>query len=244
MKFAASALATLALAALTAAPPAAQACGPDQLGTSRTIMLPRDGALYGTKQHDALPLQKGEVVLTFDDGPVAGTGAVLDALAAQCTRATFLMMGSHIAENPAMARRVAAAGHSTGLHSHVHPHLSQLSAAAQLADLAQAQAAYRAVFGLDAPAYRFPYLEETPVLRDALRQHRITVLSIDLGINDWLPEDSTEILAARLRDSLDQSGGGILLMHDANGPTVAAMPTLLRVLKEKGYRVVHLQWAD
>ena len=244
MKFAATALAATTLATLTVTSAIAQACGPDQLGTSRTITLPRDGALYGANQHAPLPLQKGEIVLTFDDGPVAGTGAVLDALGAQCTRATFLMMGNHIAENPAMARRVAAAGHSTGLHSHVHPHLSQMTAAAQLADLAQAQAAYRKVFGVEAPAYRFPYLEETQVLRDALRQQRIAVLSIDLGINDWLPEDTTEILAARLRTSLDQSGGGILLMHDANGPTVQAMPTLLRVLKEKGYRVVHLQWAD
>ena len=38
------------------------------------------------------------------------------------------------------------------------------------------------------------------------------------------------------------SGRGIILMHDANGPTVKALPSLLRLLKDKGYKVVHLEW--
>lgn len=233
--------AMLSTAALTAA--AAAGCSPDKLGTARTITLERDGALYGAQQHAPLPLQKGEVVLTFDDGPVAGTGQVLAALAAQCARATFLMTGEHLEQSPALARRVVAAGHTAGLHSYAHPHLSQLSAAQQMDDLSRAQAAYQAVFGVPATAYRFPYLEETPTTLAALKANNITVLSIDLGILDWQPEDTTAILAARLRESLDKSGGGILLMHDANGPTVAALPTLLQVIKEKGYKVVHLEWA-
>lgn len=237
-----AALAAVISTAALAAPPVAD-CGPDKLGTARTITLARDGALYGAHQHAPLPLQKGEVVLTFDDGPVAGTEQVLMALAAQCARATFLMTGEHLEQSPALARRVVAAGHTAGLHSHVHPHLSQLSAAQQLDDLAKAQAAYQSVFGVQTPAYRFPYLEEAPATLAALKAQNITVLSIDLGILDWQPEDTTAILAARLRESLDKSGGGILLMHDANGPTVAALPTLLQVIKEKGYKVVHLEWA-
>lgn len=241
---ASAALAAMLSTAALAAPAAAPAdCGPDKLGTARTITLARDGALYGAHQHAPLPLQKGEVVLTFDDGPVAGTEQVLEALAAQCARATFLMTGEHLEQSPALARRVVAAGHTAGLHSYAHPHLSQLSAAQQMDDLSRAQAAYKAVFGVPTPAYRFPYLEETPTTLAALKENNISVLSIDLGILDWQPEDTTAILAARLRESLDKSGGGILLMHDANGPTVAALPTLLQVIKEKGYKVVHLEWA-
>ncbi len=41
-----------------------------------------------------LPLADHEVVLTFDDGPLpATTGKLLDALKAQCVRATFFMVG-------------------------------------------------------------------------------------------------------------------------------------------------------
>ena len=231
-----------ALAAL-AGPALAAECGADQLGTSRTIQLPRDGALYGTQQHAALPLEKGEVVLTFDDGPEpSGTPAVLAALADQCVKATFFMIGEKLVGSPALARRVVAEGHSAGLHSDTHPHLSGLGAQRQLDDLRKNQAAYQAAFGVSGPAYRFPYLEETPTMLAALKAAKITVMSIDLGINDWLPDDTTEVLTARLAESLAKTGRGIILMHDANGPTVKALPSLLRLLKDEGYRVVHLEW--
>lgn len=231
-----------ALATL-AAPVLAADCGTGKLGTSRTIKLPRDGALYGAHQHTALPLEKGEVVLTFDDGPEpSGTPAVLAALADQCVKATFFMIGDKLVTSPALARRVVAEGHSAGLHSNTHAHLSELGAQQQLDDLRKNQAAYQAAFGVSAPAYRFPYLEETPTMLAALKAGNITVMSIDLGINDWLLEDTTEILTTRLTESLAKTGRGIILMHDANGPTVKALPSLLKLLKDSGYKVVHLEW--
>ena len=218
-------------------------CGSDKLGTARTLTLPRDGALFGAHQHQPLPLHPGEVVLTFDDGPVTpNTPTVLKALAEQCAKATFFMTGEHLLQSPELARQVVSEGHSAGIHGHTHPHLTQMDNEQQLNDLRQARAAYRAAFGHDAPAYRFPFLEETPTTLVALKAANITVMSIDMGINDWVPEDTTEILVQRLNASLDKTGGGIILMHDANGPTVKALPALLKVLKQRKLKVVHLEW--
>jgi peptidoglycan/xylan/chitin deacetylase (PgdA/CDA1 family) len=234
---------TVAAMAAMSAPVLAADCGADKLGTVRTIRLPRESALYGAHQHTALPLKKGEVVLTFDDGPAtATTPQVLDALADQCAKATFFLLGDQLRRAPELARRVVAQGHSAGLHSDTHPHLPELGPADQLEDLRRNQAAYRAALGVDAPAYRFPFLEETPTMLAALKAEGTTVMSIDLGINDWLPDDTTEILTARLSASLAKSGGGIILMHDANGPTAKAMPALLKLLKDQHYNVVHLEW--
>jgi peptidoglycan/xylan/chitin deacetylase (PgdA/CDA1 family) len=239
----AASLMAAAMAAMAGTTARAADCGADKLGTVRTITLPREGALYGTNQHGPLPLKKGEVVLTFDDGPApATTPQVLDALSAQCAKATFFMQGDKLRQSPELARRVVAEGHSAGMHSDTHPHLSQMSPAEQLEDLRRNQAAYRAAFGVDAPAYRFPFLEQTPTMLAALKADGVTVMSIDLGINDWLPEDTTDILAARLTASLAKAGGGIILMHDANGPTAKALPTLLKLLKDQHYQVVHLEW--
>jgi peptidoglycan/xylan/chitin deacetylase (PgdA/CDA1 family) len=235
-------MALSALACFAGAAVAAE-CAPDALGTARTITLKREGALYGAHQHTALPLAQGEVVLTFDDGPSEEyTPLVLKALAEQCAKATFFMEGRHLRQSPDLARRVVDAGHSAGIHSDTHPHMATLSAELQLDDLKRSRAAYQTVFGVETPAYRFPFLEETPTLLDALKRADITVASIDLAINDWIPEDTTEILAQRLRESLDKAGRGIILMHDANGPTAKALPALLAVLKDKGYKVVHLEW--
>jgi peptidoglycan/xylan/chitin deacetylase (PgdA/CDA1 family) len=224
--------------------PALAQCPADALGTARTLNLKRESAAYGTAQHAALPLAPREVVLTFDDGPrPESTPLVLKALADQCVKATFFLNGPPLQQQPALAAALVAGGHSVGMHGFEHAHFSQLDAGAQLADLARMESAYEKQFGHAAPAFRFPFLEQTPVLLQRLKERGITVMSVDLGIDDWLPDQSPAMLADRLKERLAAKGGGIILLHDAQDQTAAAMPALLRVLKEGGYRVVHLEWA-
>lgn len=219
-------------------------CAPDALGTSRVLTLKREYAGYGTVQYGALPLQKGEVVLTFDDGPVPGNiDRVLDALAAQCAKATFFMTGANLTKYPELGRRVEQAGHTAALHSFAHPHLASMTVAEQLADLENGLQAFAGVFGHAPAAYRFPFLEETPAVLAALKERKVTVASVDLGIDDWASNDMRpEVMVARLTERLDRTGGGIILMHDANGPTGEALPVLLKAVRDKGYKVVHLRW--
>lgn len=225
---------------------AAPACGPDALGTSRTLTLKREYAGYGREQYGPLPLQKDEVVLTFDDGPLPATiDRVLDTLAAQCVKATFFMTGANLSRHPELGRRVVQAGHTPALHSYAHPALASLPVAEQLADLEQGLQAFASVFGKPPAAYRFPFLAETPAMLAALKEKQITVASMDLGIQDYHPNDMrTETLVGRLAAQLQRTGGGIVLMHDANGPTAEALPALLKTIKDKGYKVVHLRWDD
>jgi peptidoglycan-N-acetylglucosamine deacetylase len=223
--------------------PVSANCGADALGTERTITLPRTYAAFGTAQHGPLPLKPGEVVLTFDDGPSPVlTRKVLDALAAQCVKATFFTVGQNLRDHPDIARQEAAQGHSVGIHSYTHPDLSKLTPAEQLADLDKTVEAYKTVFGQPPAAYRFPFLAETPTMIDALKARSMSVWSVDLGVDDWQPGDTPEILRDRLVSRLKASGGGIILLHDANGPTAEAVPLLLKTLKDGGYKVVHIQW--
>lgn len=72
-----------------------------------------------------IQLQPGEVVLTFDDGPVPGrTDSILDTLDRYGVKATFLMVGQMAQNHPETARKVAARGHSIGSHTWGHPNLS------------------------------------------------------------------------------------------------------------------------
>jgi len=230
------------LANLCGAALAAQAAPPS--GGSRTLTLPRAAAAFGRMQHAPLPLQPGEVVLTFDDGPnPATTPAVLEALADAHVLATFFMNGEPLLHAPELARRVQAAGHTVGMHGFEHAHFAQLAPERQLQDLRAMEDAFTQVFGGRASAWRFPFLEETEPLREALADEGITVMSADVGIDDWLADQSPQVLAQRLLERLRAAGGGIVLMHDAQAQTAAALPLLLRALREHGYRVVHLQWS-
>jgi len=117
--------------------------------------------------------------------------------------------------------------------------------AGQLADLDKGIQAFTKVFGGPPPAYRFPYLEETPPILAALKEKNVTVASVDLGIDDYMPNDMrSAALVERLVARLGQTGGGIILMHDANQLTVEALPSLLKAIKDNGYKVVHLRWED
>src|ERR1700726_2440036 len=99
------------------------------LGTSRILKVdaappPRVG-LKSFPQ--TLPLADHEVVLTFDDGPwPPTTRRVLAALARECVRATFFLIGKPASEHPALARRIAAEGHTIGHHTWTHHNLKYM----------------------------------------------------------------------------------------------------------------------
>jgi peptidoglycan-N-acetylglucosamine deacetylase len=229
---------------LATAATAQPVCGADVLGTSRTLTLKREGAAWGNAQHAALPtLAPGEVVLTFDDGPrPESTPLVLKALADQCVKASFFMNGEPLRQHAALARQVRDAGHTVGMHGYRHDNFSQLPAATQIADLDAMTAVYRDVLGSEPAAWRFPFLAETPLMLTTLRERGLTVMSIDAGAEDWLPGQTPEMLATKLLGELAKSGGGIVLLHDAQDQTAWALPLLLQALKSNGYRVVHLSW--
>src|SRR6187549_2290471 len=114
------------LAGISAQPAAAADCPghPDALGTARTLVVePREHPRIGTMQYaETLPLADGEVVLTFDDGPLPRySNRILEILASQCVKATFFLVGSQAQANPEGVRKVRDAGHTVATHSQNHP---------------------------------------------------------------------------------------------------------------------------
>src|SRR5580704_15417024 len=130
----------VAAAALIPMVAAAEPCPghPDALGTERVLAVDaKSTPRVGRKSFpDTLPLQRKELVLTFDDGPWSGTTPkVLDALKSECVRATFFQLGRNVATNPAIARRELAEGHSLGHHTFSHPLLDHMAPAKAEAEI-------------------------------------------------------------------------------------------------------------
>src|SRR3954453_2401933 len=121
--------AIIALIAGTAAAQAAECPRAGTLGTSRVLGV--DAATtprVGLKSFpQTLPLDDHEVVLTFDDGPwPPTTQRVLAALANECVRATFFLIGKPASEHPDLVRRMAAEGHTIAHHTWSHPNLARI----------------------------------------------------------------------------------------------------------------------
>jgi peptidoglycan-N-acetylglucosamine deacetylase len=216
--------------------------GADVLGVSRVAEVDTTrGALFGDQYPPTTLLQKGEVVLTFDDGPhPIYTKGILAALAAQCTKATFFNVGEMVKQYPDVAREVEAAGHTIGTHTWSHPNLAALpleSARKQIesAISIEDQTLHNGV----APFLRFPYLSDAKGVRDYLGGRNIAAFSIDVDSSDWRTKSPDRIVNNVLK-GLHSSGGGIILFHDIHEQTVKALPTVLKELKTHGFKVVQL----
>ena len=105
-------------------------------------------------------------MLTFDDGPwPATTSRVLAALAQECVRATFFLIGKPASEHPALVRRIAAEGHTIGHHTWTHHNLKYMKPADAEAEIDKGIAADEmALHGVatttpSTPFFRFPYFE-------------------------------------------------------------------------------------
>lgn len=238
------------LAGLISASPlqAAECPRKDALGTARVLSVDaRTTPRVGLKSFpQTLPLADREVVLTFDDGPnPPTTSKVLAALAQECVRATFFLIGLHASQHPDMVKRIAREGHTIGHHTFSHPFMARIPFDKAKSEIDRGIAADEmALKGASTttpstPFFRFPYFESTPALLDLLQARGIVVFGADLWASDWTeitPQEELKLVTERLA----AAGKGIILFHDPKARTAAIMPAFLRYLRENGYRVVHI----
>ncbi len=155
----------------------------DKLGVSRVAEVDTTGGGEYGEQYPPKPLlEKGEVVITFDDGPHPKfTREILDALAAQCTKATFFYVGRMMKEFPDIARQVQAEGHTVGTHTYNHRNLGSQSLDGAKSQIESTINVAEATLpnGV-APFFRFPYLSDPQRVRDYLASRNIAVFGIDV----------------------------------------------------------------
>jgi peptidoglycan/xylan/chitin deacetylase (PgdA/CDA1 family) len=219
---------------------------PDALGTSRTLVVdPREHPRIGTMQYpETLPLQDHEVVLTFDDGPLPrNSNQVLDILASQCVKATFFEIGRMAQAYPEGVRKLRDAGHSIGTHSQDHPlTMNRMSIERAKQEIDEGIASVKMALGDDAalaPFFRIPGLLRAQGVEDYLASEGLQTWSADFPADDWRHISSARVYDLAIR-RLEDKGRGVLLLHDIQARTVAALPRILSELKARGYRIVHV----
>jgi peptidoglycan-N-acetylglucosamine deacetylase len=219
---------------------------PGALGTSRTLVVdPREHPRIGTMQYaETLPLQDHEVVLTFDDGPLPhNSNQILDILASECIKATFFEIGRMARSFPEGVLKLRDAGHTIGTHSQNHPlSMDRMAIGRAQQEIDDGIASVKAALGDDtalAPFFRIPGLLRAEGVENYLASQGIQTWSADFPADDWrhIPPSRVYDLAIR---RIEAKGKGILLLHDIQPRTVAALPKILQELKARGYRIVHV----
>jgi peptidoglycan/xylan/chitin deacetylase (PgdA/CDA1 family) len=219
------------------------ASDPKRLGLSRVVEVDTaGGADIGGSQKGATHfLNDGEVVLTFDDGPMkADTRAILKALADQCTKATFFMVGRMALSDPDMVREVAAAGHTIGSHTWSHRNLRATSLSTARQEIESAISTVSKAKGTPiAPLFRFPYLSSSKPSDNYLKGRNIGAVWVDIDSKDYRTHDP-QVAEQRILAQLATDKKGIILMHDIHPWTAAMLPDLLNKLRDRGFKVVHM----
>ena len=197
--------------------------------------------------------ERGEIALTFDDGPDAEvTPRVLDLLDEAGARATFFCVGARARAYPNVVREIASRGHAVENHAFGHSRTMGFWGVGRLVrDIGDAQKALADITGQAPKFFRAPFGIRTPLTEPALARLGLRCVAWNVRSLDSV-DRRAERVAARIVRRL--APGAIVLMHDgAEGrrrrigadatSMLGALPLVLALLRERAWRAVTLRSA-
>src|SRR5690606_6812538 len=193
---------------------------------------------------------RGEVALTFDDGPNPQvTPMLLDLLDGANAKASFFCIGENARRHPALLREIVARGHSVEHHTQRHPnHFSLLGPRAIEREIVDAQHTLADLSGRAPRFFRAVAGLRNVFLEPVLARHDLTLATWSHRAFDTRYNDPA---AALTRLARARRAGDILLLHDGHPAitpdgqplVLAVLPTLLAQLQAAGLRPVSLAQA-
>ncbi len=173
----------------------------------------------------------GSVYLAFDDGPSNSNSAnLINALKNGGAKATLFVIGQNIGSNASGWSVYKSSGFSIQNHSYTHQHMTSWSLSQVQSDLQQCQTAIQNAGVTKPTKFRPPYLEVNSTIQAACSALGLTIIQPNVDSQDWNGASTSAIISA----NNNLQNGGNILMHDWPANTVAAMPTILQNLKNRG----------
>jgi len=181
----------------------------------------------------------GNIALTFDDGPVPGkTEKILEILDSHKATAAFFCIGSRVADNPTLTKRVFDAGHLIGNHSYWHRATFDLQTTRKIEkELLDTDEAIHQAIGMKPNLFRPPYGVTNPMVASAVRKGGYTTIGWSVRSFDTVIRDG-EVLKKRITRSL--KGGDVILLHDYSDTTLEILPALLDHIASIGLKIVRV----
>lgn len=185
------------------------------------------------------------LALTFDDGPDPEfTPRLLELLRQAGQRATFFVIGSRVAQHPALARRIVMEGHELGNHTLDHRwHMGLWSARRIARELRRTSELIESHTGRRPALVRPPAAMLSPRIEAGCRAAGLRLVGFSTRSLDGSPAIPARQVLARLLRGL--APGAILVLHDAavagKPPhSIEVLPRLCEEMAARGLRSVPL----
>lgn len=180
------------------------------------------------------PRDKPAIALTFHgSGDVALLDQLLAVAADHKAVLTIFAVGRWLDANPAVARRILAAGHELANHTYTHPNLGQVSAQAARTEVGQCADALRRHAGTAGRWFRpsgIPVPTAT-ITAAAAAEGYPTIVGYDVDPHDYQDPGAA---AVRTRVAAGLQPGSIVSLHTGHAGTVAALQGILADAAARG----------
>ncbi|MDR0571186.1 MAG: polysaccharide deacetylase family protein [Clostridiales Family XIII bacterium] len=175
------------------------------------------------------------LALTFDDGPSAHTGRLLDMLEKYEVKATFCVVGYLVDGRSDVVKRASDMGCEVIGHSWDHKQLTKLSNDAIAAQLEKTRAAIEAATGKTSCLYRPPYGALSERVKALSRELGYLMIYWSVDTLDWKTRNADAVYKAVMKGASDRA---IILCHDLHKTTVDAMERVIPDLLAQGFQLV------
>ena len=180
--------------------------------------------------------------LTFDDGPGKYTADLLNILKENDVKATFFLIGENVKQFPELVKREKEEGHYVGMHSMTHDFKKLYTSGEYVNEMKEDQGLIANIIKESPKLTRPPY-GSMPGLNETLRNRTVeanlkvwdwTIDSLDWKYNKMPVDAASSQIVQNVLTNANQSKE-VILMHDIHPQSVAAVPAIIKGLKEKGY---------
>ncbi len=184
------------------------------------------------------PTTKPRVALTFHtDGDLTLAAQLLDVLASRKTVITSFVVGQWLDANPTWAKRLLDAGHELANHTYTHPTFSSLTPAAMSTEIVRCRDVLIRLTGSGGRYFRPSGTDDgftspsAAGLDAAGAAGYPVVLGYDVDPLDYQDPGGT---AVAQRTLATVRAGSVVSLHFGHAGTIAALPTILDGLAQRG----------
>lgn len=182
---------------------------------------------------------KGQIAITFDDGPHENTPIILDVLKKNNATASFFCIGNNITGRENIISRISGEGHVISNHSFSHHNLFDFFSVKKLRqDVSKTDDLIFQCTGKRNKLFRPPFGVTTPNIAQMVREMDYKVIGWNLRSYDTTIKDHGRLLK-RILNGI--KNGSVILLHDTTPGIEIVLQKILDHARKENLKVVSIE---